>query len=299
MYAGAGDFPHGEQATQGRSAPCVGLDAAHPVVGRGGDGHGRGGPVEPEAAAGGVDGGETPGKKRRAQGGGVEQHRSAALLRHLPGDAAGNHIARGKLGVRVQRLHKAGAVLRAEHSAVATNGLGNKEVAGNGESGRVELVELDIGHLHTGAQGHGYTVAGGHRGVGGVGKKLARAAAGEENGIDREGALVAVLVQNVDTGHASVFNDEVAGERVLQHLDAGRPHGGDEGGFNREAGCVAAGVEHAGVRVRRFQTTGELALAAVEVDTKGDQVANAGGALAAQDFDGLEVAQAGPGAQGI
>jgi hypothetical protein len=48
-----------------------------------------------------------------------------------------------------------------------------------------------------------------------------------------------------------------------------------------------------------FEALGELAVVVVEGDAEADEVADAGGAFGAEDFDGGRVAEAGAGGEGI
>jgi hypothetical protein len=69
----------------------------------------------------------------------------------------------------------------------------------------------------------------------------------------------------------------IESEGVLEDGDVGlRADGADEGGFDREAGGVAAGVEDAGAGVGGFEAAGELAVfGVVEGDAEADEVADA------------------------
>ncbi len=75
-------------------------------------------------------------------------------------------------------LHEALAAIVAEVGALAAQRLGEQEAgyAGEGEGGGMELVKLHVGEIGAGLEGEGDAVAGGDRGVGGVGVDLPRAA---------------------------------------------------------------------------------------------------------------------------
>ena len=84
---------------------------------------------------------------------------------------------------RLQLVDEALAVRVAQQGAVAPQRLGEERPGHGleGERGRVELDELEVGHRDAGAQGHGDAVAGGLEGVGGDGEQLAGAAGGDED----------------------------------------------------------------------------------------------------------------------
>ena len=112
-------------------------------------------------------------------------------------------------------------------------------------------------------------------------------------------AEIFLFVQDFEAGYAAVFEDEVAGEGVFENLDIGSADGADEGGFDGEAGGVAAGVEDAGVGVGGLHASGEMAVVLVEADAEADEVADAGGAFGAEDLDGGAAVESGAGAEGV
>ncbi len=183
VNAGAGDLADGEEAGEIGTAKGVGLDAAHPVVGGGGDGDGVVRPFEAGAGARGVDGGEALGEEVCAKVGSVEQDGLVVLETHLGGDAAGDDVTGGEFGVGVNALHEACAVKRAEDGAVAANGFGDEEASLSRQCRRVELVELEVRELGAGAEGEGYAVAGGYGGICRVREEVPGAAGGEEDGV--------------------------------------------------------------------------------------------------------------------
>ena len=71
----------------------------------------------------------------------------------------------------------------------------------------MELVELEVGELGAGAEGHGRAVAGGYGGVGGVEVELAGTALGEDDGVGVEGAGKAFGINDFEAGHLAVFED--------------------------------------------------------------------------------------------
>ena len=83
---------------------------------------------------------------------------------------------------------------------------GNESEDGcGGEGGGMELVELDVSELGPGAEGHGHTVAGGYRGVGGVEVELAGSAGGEDNGVGADCAGKSIGINDFQTGYCAVF----------------------------------------------------------------------------------------------
>ena len=153
----------------------VGDDAAAAVVGGRRDGQPVGGRVEADLGERRHDRGEPLGEALEA--GGVEPEVVDALLEHAGGDGPAHLVARQQL------VDEAVALGVAEQRAVAAQRL-RQQRPGHGrvvERGRVELLELDVGHGHAGPDGHGHAVAGGLGRVGGDGEELAEAAGGQEH----------------------------------------------------------------------------------------------------------------------
>ena len=118
----------------------------------------------------------------------ASSHRfSTPCGRHPFGHGPADHVPRGQL------VDEALALGVAEEGAVPPQGLG-EQGAGHGrvmQGGGVELHELDVGHRHTGPQGHGQAVGGGLGRVGGHREELARPAGGQHGvggpDLDRDG----------------------------------------------------------------------------------------------------------------
>ncbi len=311
--AGAGDFADGVEARDAGAAEEVGADAAHPVVRGGGDGDGFVGPVKVAGAGFGVDGGEALREVGGGLRGDIEEDGLVVLGGHLAGDAAGDDVAGGEFGGGVDVLHEAAVVVVEKGRAFAADGLGDEEGSGGGglqvgggEGGGVELVELEVGEVRAGAESHGDAVAGGYGGVGGMEEELACAAGGEDDGVGGEGGGGTVLVDDAEADDgARGVEDEVLSEGVFEDGDGGVGADGtssnrlDERGLDGEAGCVSACVKDARVGVGGFEALGEVAVVVVEGDAEADEVADAGGAFGAEDFDGCGVAEAGSGGEGV
>ena len=71
----------------------------------------------------------------------------------------------------------------------------------------MELVELEIGELGAGAEGHGGAVAGSHGGVGGVEVELAGSAACDDHGVGFEGVGKAFGINDFEARNGAVFED--------------------------------------------------------------------------------------------
>ena len=98
-----------------------------------------------------------------------------------------------------------------------------------------------------------------------------------------------------------VVEQQVDGQRVLDHLDLGRGlDGGVEGPLDLGAGGVAAGVRDAVAVVAALAGQADLAGGVVvEVGAERDQLADGGGAVGDQDAYGLLVAGARAGHEGV
>src|SRR6185312_2405449 len=131
--------------------------------------------------------------------------------------------------------------------------------------------------------GCGHAVPGGDERVGRVRVELARAAAREDHGIGSEDSRPAERIDHLDAGDRTVGDDQLRDEAVLEHADAGALDSVGERLLDRETGRVAAGVEHPGARVRGLATACELAADAIELDSELLKLADAVGALRAED----------------
>ncbi|MNV95733.1 hypothetical protein D3C71_1906590 [compost metagenome] len=110
----------------------------------------------------------------------VQVHAVHTQALHLVVDGAGDDVARGQLGARVEALHEALAVGQLEQAAFAAHRLGDQEVLRLRvvQAGRVELVELQVADPAAGAPGHGDAVARRDIRVGGILINLGRSAGG-------------------------------------------------------------------------------------------------------------------------
>ena len=99
----------------------------------------------------------------------------------------------------------------------------------------------------------------------------------------------------------SAAQQQVDGERVLDHLDLGGPRDRrDQGALDLGAGGVAAGVGDPVAVVAALAGQAELAVGVeVEVRAERDQLADGVGALGDQDAYGVEVAGTGTGDEGV
>ena len=177
-----------------------------------------------------------------------------ALGEHPAGDGLGDDVARGEIGQRVvvgrDDPHTFGVD---EERALTPHGLADQGLlAGRGgaepQGGRVELHELQVGHLGAGPQRERHPVAGRHGRVGGAREHLSHPAGREHHGAGVHGAhaVPAAFAEHVqrDAGGPAVgAQQQVQDQRVLAQLDVGvRPDRRDQGPADLGAGCVPAGV---------------------------------------------------------
>src|SRR5207244_5812748 len=112
----------------------------------------------------------------------VEPDVGFAPALHLAVDRAGHDVAWRELRLTVVERHEARAVEGAQPRALAAQRLAQQERLGPRviEAGRMELHELEVGHLRPRAVRHGQPVSGRDVGVRGVEVDLAAAAGGED-----------------------------------------------------------------------------------------------------------------------
>ncbi len=231
----------------------------------------------------------------------------AASGRDLGEYAAGDDIARRKLGRWVKALHEALARAVDQDRAFAAQRF-RRERRGIGadiDRGRVKLHELGVGDggARAGGECHGLAARVGRIGRHGV--EAADAAGREHDGAggkEIEGAVAARLgADEADARHAAVRDDEVLGVVVLEEADRRRgAHGGDERLHDRGAGAVAGNAHDALRRVRGLAREHEVPLEiAIEGDAVGEEIADAlGGLLGDGAGDGF-VDDAGAGHDGV
>ena len=311
VHAGAGDLAGRVEAGHVGAAPEVGPHAAAGVVAGGRDGDQVGDRVDAVGAGGGQDGREPALPELRAEVPGVEPHVRVPGLDHPAHDRLGHDVARRQVGQLVDALHEPVALEVDEEGALAAHGLGDQRLLAAGlgaevHHGRVELDELQVAEGGAGAQGQRHAVAGRDRRVGGLGEHLAEATRGEHDGpaADRADSVALALADHVqgDPGYAAVVGEQqVDGERVLDHLDLGCPlDRGDQRPLDLGAGGVAAGVRDPVAVVAALAGQRQLAVGAVvEVGAERDQLVDRLGALADQHPYGVEVAGAGAGDEGV
>ena len=166
----------------------------------------------------------------------------------------------------------------------------------DGEGGRVELDELDVGHRHPRAQRHGDPVGGGLGRVGGHREQLAGATAGEQ------GVRGPHDVRTTGPGHphahaATALDHQVEHEGALVDADGGAVHGLDQRPLDLDPGGHAAGVHDAGEVVPALAGQVEVAVGvAVEHGPETDQLAHRDRALLDEGAHGIDVAE--PAARG-
>lgn len=161
MESGAGGFTDRvEVGDIGRAGECC-FDATDLVVGGGVDRDGVGLWVDGEGVEGGPDAREAFFEVWDVLA--VEPDMFAALEGELLGDGAGDDIAGGEFGERMDRGHEAVTGVIEEVRAFATHGFGDQRArcSGDVEGGRVELDELHVLECRPGAVGHRDAVAGG------------------------------------------------------------------------------------------------------------------------------------------
>src|ERR1035441_7242151 len=102
----------------------------------------------------------------------------------LASDGTGHHIARGQFEQRMVAFHKPLAVIVAQVSALAAQGLGKQEARNTGKRkrGGMELVELHISQFCAGQRGQSNAVARSDPRVGGVAVNLSCASRGHKHG---------------------------------------------------------------------------------------------------------------------
>ena len=215
MYASAGHLPHGIQPRQAGGRLQVGAHAAHPVVGSGGHRNWRADGIEAQGPAAAQDRGELTVQPRLAHRPQVEPEVVHPQLLHAPRQGAAHLVAGGQIATG-QLGHRAVPGRIAEAGPLPPHRLANQEVGGAGEHQRrgVELHEFEVAHRCSGAPGHGHPVAAGLGGIGGVGKQMATAAAGQDH---RPGPQPAqpVPIQHLQTHAAARLHPELQGRNAL------------------------------------------------------------------------------------
>ncbi len=164
----------------------------------------------------------------------------------------------------------------------------------------MELHELQVGDLRSGAQGERDPVGGGHRRVGGGAVELAEAPGGQQDGGGADHAGHAVGVEHRQAGDTA--------RPAPQHLDRGvageegrtAAGGGQQGAFDLGPGGVPAGVDDPERGVAPLPRAVEPPVGApVEDSSQVPQVGDGGGAGADDRVHGAGIAEPHPGGEGV
>ena len=205
VQTGVADLANGIQAVEIGTSVQVGH---HPATGVVGSGHHRNrftGNVDPQLHAAGIDGGEVFDNELRRFVADVQIDALGPEPFHLMVDGAGDDVTRRQFGTGIEAGHKACPVGQFQYTALATHRLGNQKAFGLGmiQAGRMELVELHVGHAATCAPGHGDPVAGGEIGIAGIEIDLAGTAAGKhhERGLKNR-HMARVAIEYIGTQHS-------------------------------------------------------------------------------------------------
>ena len=160
MRPGRGNLAAGPESFDRGASVRVGVDAAHVIVG----GRRNRDRLAPRVEPGSLAGREHRRKARRELGPDLAAiEKGAAPAHHLAVDAAGDNVARPKLGVGMQCAHEALAAAVDQQRAFAAQRLGGERrgVAADIDRGRMKLHELCIGDGGAGAGGDGDAFAAG------------------------------------------------------------------------------------------------------------------------------------------
>ena len=303
---GAGDLAHGEEARDGRSSLEIGAHPAHEVVSGRGDRNEVSGQIETMSGEAGGDAREPGG--RLGDGPGIEDAGPTVLSGRPSVQGEGDDITGGELGPLVDLRHEPAGLLVEEEGTGAADGFGDEE-PGTGQSGGMELEELEVTGLGAGTEGCGQAVTGRRIRVRRVGEELPGTAGGEYDGIGAQSFETSVP-KHGDSGGADGAALALAGRGdVDEHgvFEQAEPPGGRLGaGGGRErggdltAGGVPAGVEDAGEGMGAFHAARPgSGLVPVELDTGGRESEQRIGTGGAQHLDGLVDAVPGTGGERI
>ena len=294
MDAGARDLTGGPEPGDGRGPPEVGHDPAALVVSGGGDGEPVVGRVEADGRELRRDRGEPLGEP--GQPGGVEPDVVDVLGRHHLVDRPGHDVT----GQQLVDEPLAGPV--AEHRPVAPQRLAEQS-PGHGrmiERRRVELEELEVRHRGPGPDRHRHTITGGHQRVGGHREQLAGSPGRQQH---VPGPYLHHLTVVGDGGHPytpAALAQQLQGEGPLVDARRGGVDGCGQCPFDLGAGGGATRMHHPGDTVPALARQFEFArLVLVEPCSPADQPEDPARALVDQHPDGVGVAQAGAGRQGV
>ena len=245
MHSGARHLAHRPQPGERGPAVEAGGHPAHVVVGRRRHRDGLGPRVDAVLQAQVEHRGEAVGEGGADGGGGVEVD-AVPRLQAGP-DRPSHHVARGQLGIGVLPDHEAASGVVHQDRPLAAQGLGEQGhgVPPAGQSGGVELHELQVGQPRSCPGGHRQAVAGHLGRVGGVGVQTADAPGGQHHRRGQGQHLLPFRGAHRHPDHPAAVPDEVGREGVGQSLDVlGGRRRPDQGAHHLGAGGVAAGVQH-------------------------------------------------------
>ena len=246
----------------------------------------------------------------------VEVDEVLAAACHFAVDGPGHDVARCERFHRVILVHEFLARLQAQDGPETAHGLRDEEVGFLARVVERRGVELDVLHVlgdGLGAVAHGDAVARGDDRVGGRGIDIAAAARGDDGELGEHGLdLVGGEVEHIgaEAGQPArmardefaqvVLRQEVDGEMVFQHRDAGVPANRlDQRPFDLGAREVFV-VEDAGFGMPALAVQFESAVGGfVEACAPFDQVADQLRSTFHDQLDGCLVAFAGSADQGV
>ena len=127
MQPGKGTFADPVESVEVGAPPEIGHDTAAGVMGGGHHGHGRARHVVAVFKTTCVEGGKMLLDETRPAMGDVELHIGDAEAFHFVIDGARHHVARGKLGLRIESVHEARPIGQHETAAFATHRLADQE----------------------------------------------------------------------------------------------------------------------------------------------------------------------------
>ncbi len=124
-------------------------------------------------------------------------------------------------------------------------------------------------------------------------KELPGPAAGKHHRLGGEHFPLAVFrAENLQPAHHSVAELHVDGKGMLTNDDSWRTQNRlHQGLLDVQSGRVAAGVEHTGTGMRRFQPPGQDTVLMVELNAKSDKIPDPLRTLSAKDLYSLAIAQ--------
>ncbi|CAI8760512.1 hypothetical protein EMIT051CA3_10753 [Pseudomonas chlororaphis] len=191
----------------------------------------------------------------------VQVHAIDTQALHFMVDGPGDDIPRRQFGTRVETRHEAFTVGQLQERALAAQGLGDQETLGLRmvEAGRVELVELQVGHPAARTPGHGDAIATGAIGVAGIEVDLGGTAGSEDDktrtvGVDFAGGTVEYIGAEAAIAFQpqAFFGNQIDGDPLFQQLDVRALPGLVQ--QCREDGCAGGvgGMDDAAMAVAAF-----------------------------------------------